>query len=170
MYMHHASNDAYTSHLRFPLLVPGHSMPTDSHAHRILCAGTNLKIAARATGRLYDRALAPFDINTMQYAILANVGRAGSIPTMALAAKLSIERTALYRALAVLERRGLIRTEAGRGREQILSLTEDGMALRLRAKDAWAVTQDAFVDAFGEDWPTFLGMLDRARAISEGMS
>jgi len=145
-------------------------MPTDSDRHRILCAGTNLKIAARATGRLYDRALAPFDLNTMQYAILANIARAGSIPTMALSDKLSIERTALYRALAVLERRGLIRTEAGRGREQILSLTDEGDALRQRAKAAWAITQDAFVEAFGEDWATFLALLDRARAISDGLS
>lgn len=144
-------------------------MPTDSDSLRILCAGTNLKIAARTTGRLYDRALAPFDLNTMQYAILANIARAGSLPTMALSDRLSIERTALYRALAVLERRGLIRTEAGRGREQILSLTDAGDALRLRAKAAWAVTQQAFVNAFGEDWPTFLGMLDRARAISESL-
>lgn len=144
-------------------------MPTDSAPHRISCACTNLKIAARATGRLYDRALAPFDLNTMQYAILANIARAGSILTMALSAKLSIERTALYRALAVLERRGLIRTEAGRGREQILSLTDAGDALRLRSRAAWAVTQDAFVAAFGEDWPVFLGMLDRARSISESL-
>lgn len=144
-------------------------MPTDSAPHRISCACTNLKIAARATGRLYDRALAPFDLNTMQYAILANIARAGSIPTMALSDKLSIERTALYRALAVLDRRDLIRTEAGRGREQILSLTDAGDALRLRSRAAWAVTQDAFVAAFGEDWPAFLGMLDRARAISESL-
>jgi DNA-binding MarR family transcriptional regulator len=145
-------------------------MPTDTDNRRILCAGANLKIAARATGRLYDRALAPFDLNTMQFAILSNIARAGSLPTMALADKLSIDRTALYRALAVLERRGLVRTEAGRGREQILSLTEPGEALRARAKVAWAVAQDAFVGAFGEDWPTFLTLLDRARTISEGMS
>lgn len=145
-------------------------MQNESERERILCAGTNLKIAARATGRLYDRALAPCDLNTMQYAILANIARAGSIPTMALSEKLSIERTALYRALAVLERRGFVRTEAGRRREQILSLTDAGDALRLRAKEAWAVTQDAFVEAFGEDWTTFLRMLDRARAISDELS
>ncbi len=145
-------------------------MPTDSDRQRILCAGTNLKIAARATGRLYDRALAPFDLNTMQYAILANIARAGSIPTMALSEKLSIDRTALYRALAVLDRRGLIHTEAGRGREQILSLTDTGDALRQRAKAAWAVIQDSFVEAFGDDWSTFLTLLDRARAISDDLS
>jgi DNA-binding MarR family transcriptional regulator len=145
-------------------------MSYDARPDQILCAGTNLKIAARATGRLYDRALAPFELNTMQYAILANIAQAGRIATMALAEKLSIERTALYRALAVLERRRFIRTEAGRGREQILSLTDTGETLRIRARAAWAVTQDAFVTAFGDDWPTFLSMLYRARALSEGMS
>ena len=145
-------------------------MSHDAKPGQILCAGTNLKIAARATGRLYDGALAPFALNTMQYAILANIAQEGRMPTMALAEKLSIERTALYRALAVLERRGFICTEAGRGREQILSLTDTGEALRLRARVTWAVTQDAFVTAFGEDWPTFLTMLYRARALSEAMS
>jgi DNA-binding MarR family transcriptional regulator len=111
----------------------------------------------------------PFDLNTMQYAILANIARAGCLPTMALSDKLSIERTALYLALAVLERRGLIRTEPGRGREQILSLTVSGDTLRPRANAAWAVTQDAFVNAFGEDWRAFLGMLARARSISESL-
>lgn len=143
-------------------------MPPDTDSNSIQCAATNLKIAARATGRLYDRALTPFDLNTMQYAILANIDRAGSIATMALADRLSIERTALYRALAVLERRGLIRTEAGRGREQILSLTEPGADLRARAKEAWAAAQSAFVASFGDDWPNFLILLDRARTIAEG--
>lgn len=145
-------------------------MPADSNGHRIMCAGTNLKIAARTTGRFYDRALAPFDLNSMQYAILANIARVGHMPTMALSDRLSIERTALYRALAVLVRRGLISIAPGRGREQILSLTKQGEDLQIRAKAAWAVTQDTVVDAFGEDWPTFLRLLDRARAISESMS
>lgn len=145
-------------------------MPSDAKDSPILCAGTNLKIAARATGRLYDRALVPFDLNTMQYAILSNIARAGSIPSMALSARLSVERSALYRALAVLERRGLIHTEPGRGREQILSLTDKGEALRTRAKEAWSITQSAFVAAFGNEWEAFLTMLERARSISEGMS
>ena len=145
-------------------------MPADTNPDRILCAGTNLKIAARATGRLYDRALAPFGINTMQYAILANIARAGEMPTMALAARLSIDRTALYRALAVLDRRGLTRSAPGRGREQILSLTDDGLALREEARAVWAETQDAYVAAFGDDWPAFLRLLDRARTISDTLT
>lgn len=144
-------------------------MMADIDDRRILCAGTNLKIAARATGRLYDRAMAPFDLNTMQYAILSNIAGAGSIASMALSARLSIERTALYRALAVLERRGLIRTAPGRGREQVLSLTDKGDALRAQAKEAWSITQNAYVAAFGDEWEAFLTMLSRARSISESM-
>lgn len=136
----------------------------------ILCAGTNLKIAARATGRLYDRALAPHDLNTMQYAILTNLARAGRMASMALADRLSIERTALYRALAVLERRGLVQAEPGRGRERILSLTPAGLELRTRAQADWAATQEAFVAGFGPDWPAFQAMLARARALSDSLS
>ncbi|CAM3322559.1 hypothetical protein PANO111632_14185 [Paracoccus nototheniae] len=92
------------------------------------------------------------------------------MPTMGLSARLSIKRTALYRALAVLKRRDLVRSEVGRWREQILCLTDAGTALHRRAKKGWAVTQDAFVAAVGADGPVFVTMLDRARAMSDTLS
>lgn len=118
----------------------------------ILCAATNLRIASRAAGRAYDRALAPLDLTTTQHSILSNIKRRGSLPSMELAGVLSLERTALYRAPAVLERRGMITHEPGRGREQILSLTAEGTALPARAKLLWQEVQDGFVAAFGTDW------------------
>lgn len=143
-------------------------MPVDQISPTgILCAATNLRIASRAAGRAYDRALAPLDLTTTQYSILSNITRRGRVPSMELAGVLSLERTALYRALAVLERRGLITHEPGRGREQILSLTAEGAALHARAKLLWHEVQDGFTAAFGPDWQTFLAMTDRARRIAE---
>jgi DNA-binding MarR family transcriptional regulator len=133
----------------------------------ILCAATNLRMASRATGRAYDRALASLDLNTTQYALLANIGRQAPIASMALSDLLSLERTALYRALVVLQRRGLILAEAGRGREEFLSLTPAGQALWTEARDRWQVVQDRFTAALGKDWQTFLTMTTRARAIAE---
>ncbi|WP_164871775.1 MarR family winged helix-turn-helix transcriptional regulator [Solirhodobacter olei] len=124
-------------------------------------------MAARATGRLYDRALAPFDLNAMQFAILNNIGRRGAVPTMDLAEMLSLERTTLYRALSVLQRRNLIATEPGHGREQILSLTDSGQSLRKDAGAAWEEVQENFVSAFGSEWEILLGHLRRARVIAE---
>lgn len=142
-------------------------MVTEHDHVRIFCVCTNLKIAARATGRRYDRALAQFDLNTMQFAILSIIARRGSMPSMALSKRLSLERTSLYRGLAVLERRGLVGTEPGHGREQILFLTDSGKALLAEARQVWTDVQDAFIAAFGEDWEELLAMVERVRSVAE---
>lgn len=142
-------------------------MLTDIDTTGIVCAANNLRVAARAATRIYDHALAPMELTTTQYAILVNVDRKGTVPSMQLAGTLSLERTTLYRALAVLERRDLISHQAGRGREQILSLTPAGQSLLVQAKQAWQKVQDNFTSAFGPDWPLFLAMTDRARRIAE---
>lgn len=141
--------------------------PPTATSTGIHCAATNLRMASRAAGRAYDRALAPLALTTTQYAILANIGRLETVATMDLAGILSLERTALYRALAVLERRDLVAHVPGKGREQVLSLTEEGKRLRTEARQLWQQVQDNFIAAFGADWQTFLTIADRARRIAE---
>lgn len=133
----------------------------------IPCASTNLRMAARATTRLYDKALAPVGLTVTQYAILASIFRAGEIATMDLAARLCLERTTLYRALAVLERRALIAVRPGHGREQFLSLTPAGTKLREGAFGAWNKVQQMFLEAFGEGWNDLLNQIRRAQKIAE---
>lgn len=122
----------------------------------IICVSTNLRMVARATTRLYDKALAPVGLGVTQYAILASIFRAGEIATMDLASRLCLERTTLYRALAVLERRSLITSRPGHGREQFLSLTPSGAALREAAFCEWGKVQKMFLDEFGEGWDDLL--------------
>lgn len=133
----------------------------------IICVSTNLRMAARATTRLYDRALVPVGLNVTQYAILASIFRAGEIATMDLASKLCLERTTLYRALAVLERRSLIASRPGRGREQFLSLTPSGAALREVAFCEWNKVQKMFLNEFGTGWDDLFNQVCRVRAIAE---
>jgi DNA-binding MarR family transcriptional regulator len=128
----------------------------------IVCACTNLKMAARAAGRHYDEALAPAGINSTQYAILANIERRDEIASMELARLLMLERTTLYRALAILRRRGLISFRPGKGREQFLSLTAEGRALHSAAEPRWEKAQQGFTARFGEEWPNLLALLGRA--------
>ena len=130
------------------------------------CAATNLRMAARATTRLYDKALAPVGLTVTQYAILNNVAKFGEVATMSLASWLCLERTTLYRALAVLERRSLITSRCGHGREHILSLTPSGSALRDAALFHFNKVQTIFVEEFGEGWDEFLNKLGRARQIA----
>lgn len=133
----------------------------------LICVPANLRMAARASTRLYDKALAPLGLNITQYSILSVIARVDEVPTMTLAGRLSLERTALYRALAILERRGLIKTRAGRGREQLLSLTDSGIELREAALPVWQHVQDAFVEAFGDEWPAFLDQIRHACEVAE---
>ena len=152
-------------------------MPTDNpsapSAKPIQCACTNLKMAARSVGRLYDEALVPTGLNSSQYAILANIRRQGKVPKMELARLLMMDRTTLYRAVAVLEKRQLVASRrAGSGREETLSLTPEGATLAVEAEVRWEVAQERFVRAFGGDWPQLLGLLRRAQetAGSAGFS
>lgn len=133
----------------------------------IICVSTNLRMAARAASRLYDKALMPVGLSVTQYAILASIFRAGEIATMDLASRLCLERTTLYRALAVLERRSLIASRPGHGREQFLSLTPSGAALREVAFSEWSKVQKMFLDEFGEGWDDLLNQVRRARLIAE---
>ncbi len=116
------------------------------------CVCNNLKAAARASGRAYDAALAPHGINVTQYAILSNADRYGPVPQMRLAEHLEMERTTLYRALAILEKRELLKlTSTSPGPTKSVSLTPAGKALLEAARADWEPLQERFVQAFGAD-------------------
>jgi DNA-binding MarR family transcriptional regulator len=125
----------------------------------ILCVCTNLKMAARTVGRSYDEKLAPAGINSTQFAILANIGRAGEIATIALADLLQMERTTLYRALNILQRKGLVESRPGKGREQLLVLTDSGVAKHAEAQPLWDQAQTSYTSHLGPKWPRLLKLL-----------
>lgn len=133
---------------------------------RIECVCTNLRMASRVVGRAYDSALAPCGINSTQYAILANVERYQPISQMDLADHLNLERTSLYRAVAILEKTGLL--SATRAAEdavaKVLSLTRAGEKLLAEARTAWEKLHGEFLESFGrERWEEMLGALGEIR-------
>jgi DNA-binding MarR family transcriptional regulator len=137
--------------------------PPDTH--QIVCACTNLKMTARVVGRVYDEALADAGLNVTQYAILVNVGRHQPISLMRLADLLGLERTSLYRAVALMEDNGWLHAEAlGEGVTRVVALTTAGEAILDRAKPLWEKTQAAFLRRFGrERWGEFLTTLAEIR-------
>jgi DNA-binding MarR family transcriptional regulator len=132
---------------------------------RIQCACTNLKMTARVVGRAYDDALAAAGLNATQYAILVNVGRHQPISLMRLADTLGLERTSLYRAVALMEDNGWLRAEAlGEGVTRVVALTDAGEELLKAARPHWEKTQAAFVRRFGrERWDDFMATLAEIR-------
>ena len=134
------------------------------------CACTTLRKASRAVARLYEDHLAEAGLTATQFAILRALERSGATNLRPLADELVMERTSLYRAIAPLERDGLVLTEADGhdARARRASLTEAGRARIEEALPHWRWAQDTFIDGFGaDDYAGFIDELRHAIALLE---
>jgi DNA-binding MarR family transcriptional regulator len=115
-----------------------------------ICAAGTLRRATRSIARLYDGHLARAGLTTTQFSLLVALERrAEPTPLIALAAEQVFERTSLYRALAPLEREGLVVFTAGRGRSKQVQLTAKGTRRIAEARPHWQEAQNAFLAEFG---------------------
>lgn len=131
------------------------------------CVCTNLKMASRVATRGYDQALEELGINITQYSILVNVLRYQPISQMRLAEHLDAERTTLYRALDILENRGLLKTTAsGKGLTKVIELTIQGKELTMKAQKKWSAVQSRFIKEYGADkWNQLSSLLEDLRDL-----
>lgn len=122
-------------------------MPT---AAASICAAGTLRRATRSVARLYDAHLARAGLTTTQFSLLTALERRTEpTPLTELAAQQVLERTSLYRALAPLERAGLVTFRAGAGRAKRVELTASGLRRIAEARPHWQSAQDAFLAEFG---------------------
>src|SRR5262249_3847201 len=107
--------------------------------------------AARHVSQFYDQFLAPHELRTTQYSILARLQRRGAMSINALAAELVMDRTTLGRNILPLQREGLISIGPGREdrRSKELGLTKAGAARLRAAVDGWRRAQARFEAAVG---------------------
>jgi DNA-binding MarR family transcriptional regulator len=132
------------------------------------CACFDLRKATRAVSRLYDDCLRPLDLNITQYSLLRVIEGTPQISVSTLGRYMVMERTSITRALAPLERDGLIRSRAGSDkRTRIISLTKRGTKLIANAKPHWDEAQKTFLDMVGDQrWTVMRGLLrDTTRAV-----
>jgi DNA-binding MarR family transcriptional regulator len=103
------------------------------------CTCAALRRATRAVTAAYDAALRPSGLRVTQFGILRLLDRLGPIPVTRLAAEAALERTTMGRNLDPLQRRGLVRIEAGESdaRERVVSLTDPGRAAITAAMPYW---------------------------------
>jgi DNA-binding MarR family transcriptional regulator len=132
---------------------------------RIRCACTSFKMTARVLGRAYDEALAPSGLNATQYAILVNVDRYQPISQMDLADHLGLERTSLYRAVELMEKKRWLRTTPlGEGVTKLVELASSGETRLAQARPLWEGAQAPFVRKFGKErWDALLDVLEEIR-------
>jgi DNA-binding MarR family transcriptional regulator len=114
------------------------------------CNCLALRQAARHISQIYDRELAQAGLRSTQYSILSKLGRLGAMPISKLAHAIVMERTALSRAIGLLERDGLVKVGAGPdGRTRSVSLTTTGEARLKAAAVHWRRAQKEFEIAVG---------------------
>jgi DNA-binding MarR family transcriptional regulator len=109
---------------------------------RDCCLCLHAQRAARALARHFDEVLRPVGLTNQQFSLLMALNRPEP-PSMAPVAQLlATDRTTLTAALKPLERRGLLRVEAGPTdrRSRRLRLTEAGHAVLLEALPIWKQT------------------------------
>jgi DNA-binding MarR family transcriptional regulator len=109
-------------------------------------------------------------LNITQYSILRVIER-DQISVSALGRGMVMDRTSVTRALAPLERDGLVRN-LPRGddkRTRIVSLTKKGKKLLANARPLWDDAQKTFLDLIGDNrWITIRSLLkDTTRLVRD---
>jgi DNA-binding MarR family transcriptional regulator len=137
--------------------------------YQLPCACANLRRADRVVSQFYDAALRPCGLRITQFTLLQALTLAPEISQKQLAALLEIDSTTLTRTLAVLRRKGWLRSVAGADRRELrLSLTAAGKREYERALPYWRKAQRNFERALGKDhWNR---LLDTALRTVEVMS
>ncbi|MAZ33147.1 MAG: MarR family transcriptional regulator [Thalassospira sp.] len=107
------------------------------------CLCLHVRRAARTIARRFDDAFRSLDLTSGQFSLLMSLNRPEPPHMQDVANLLAMDRTTLTANLKPLERRGLVNIQPDpkdkRGR--LLTLTDPGMALLMRAFPIWQKTQ-----------------------------
>ena len=125
------------------------------------CACFDLRKAARAVSRMYDDFLREQGINITQFSLLRLIQAERELSISMFGRYMVMERTSITRALAPLERDGLIASRPGADkRVRIVSLTAKGRKVLEAAEPNWRAAQQALIETIGEDrWRAMTALL-----------
>ena len=112
----------------------------------------DLRNATRAVSRMYEDFLRDEGLNGTQFSLLSLIRAGKELSISTLGRAMALDRTSITRALAPLERDGLIRSRPGADKRiRIVSLTNKGRKLVEDAEPKWRQAQEALMQTIGED-------------------
>ncbi len=115
------------------------------------CMCAELRRAARVVAQIYDEALRPSGLLAAQFTLLQTLKLAPGVSQKRLAELLGLDSTTLTRTLAVLRRKGWMRSEAGEDRRALrLYLTAEGLKEYKQVVPYWQVAQRRLRRELGE--------------------
>jgi DNA-binding MarR family transcriptional regulator len=116
------------------------------------CACFDLRRATRAVSRMYDDFLRDAGLNITQFALLRLICAKKELSISTLGRYMVMDRTSITRALAPLERDGLIHSRPGADKRiRIVSVTNKGRKLVEDAEPKWCQAQEALLETIGVD-------------------
>jgi DNA-binding MarR family transcriptional regulator len=135
------------------------------------CACFDLRRATRAISRMYDDFLRDAGLNIAQFSLLRVICANKELSISTLGRYMVTDRTSITRALAPLERDGLIHSRPGADKRiRIVSVTNKGRKLVENAEPKWRQAQEALIETIGEDrWRAMSTLLrDTTRMVRHG--
>jgi len=134
------------------------------------CACFDLRKAMRAVSRMYDDFLRDAGLNITQLSMLRLIRAGKELSVSTLGRYMVMDRTSITRALAPLERDGLIQSRPGADKRiRIVSITNKGRKLLENAEPGWRKAQETLIDTIGEDrWRAMSALLrDTTRMVRD---
>src|SRR6266702_7624244 len=132
------------------------------------CACDDLRKATRAVSRMYEDFLRDEGLNGTQFSLLSLIRAGKELSISTLGREMALDRTSITRALAPLERDGLIHSRPGADKRiRIVSVTNKGRRLVEGAEPKWQQAQEALIETIGEDrWRVMCPLLrDTTRMV-----
>lgn len=116
------------------------------------CAAANTRRASRAVSRFYGRFMAQTGLEPTQYSLLVACSLSGGQTVSRLADIFAMDRSALARNLALMEKRGLVKVKPGEDRRtRKVTLTAFGQSTLANALPHWREAQSAIEKKFGAE-------------------
>jgi DNA-binding MarR family transcriptional regulator len=116
------------------------------------CACFDLRKAMRAVSRMYDDFLRDEGLNITQFSMLRMIRTEKGLSISTLGRHMVMDRTSITRALAPLERDGLLQSRPGADKRiRIVCLTNKGRKLVEAAEPKWRQAQEVLIDTIGEE-------------------
>jgi DNA-binding MarR family transcriptional regulator len=116
------------------------------------CACFDLRRATRAVSRMYDEFLRDAGLNITQFSMLRLICAEKELSISTLGGYMVMERTSITRALAPLERDGLVQSRPGTDKRiRVVSVSNKGRRLVEGAEPKWRQAQEALLATIGED-------------------
>jgi DNA-binding MarR family transcriptional regulator len=129
------------------------------------CVCLHVRRAARVLTRIYDDALAPCGLTSMQLGTLDTLSDMGPSTLAQLADANSHERSATWRGLQPLIRRDLVRRAETSKRADSYEITKAGATLLETALGLWRVVQDRVVAELGDEAGRLRAIADKLESL-----